>query len=85
MPKVLSIVALVVSIAALGLSIVTHTQTDARVEDAIRRREKALVERAKPSFMKIFSDFGMKDVPSDPQTLDDLFDPLIKLMEGLAK
>jgi len=89
MSKAISLAALVVSLAALALSVFTYLQADARVdarvEEALRRREKALVERAKPTFTKIFNDFQMKDVPENPQTLDDLFEPLLKLMVGLSK
>jgi hypothetical protein len=79
------ILSLLISLAALTLSVVTYAQADSRAESALRRREKALMDRIKPSVYKIYEDFGLKGVPTDPQTLDEALAPLVKLMEGLAK
>ena len=85
MCKWLSIVALSISAASIALSAWTYHQADARAEEALQRREKALVEKYKPDVERVYKDFGMK-TPQDPQTLDELFGPLIKMLcEPLSK
>ena len=74
--KAISITALCLSVVALVVSLWTYQQADARAEHALQRREKALVDRYKPEVDRICEDFGLKDRPKDPQTLDELFRPL---------
>ena len=83
--KAISITAFVISVVALIVSIWTFQQADARAELALQRREKMLVEKYKPEVDRICQDFGLKERPKDPQTLDELLRPLVGLWTGLSK
>jgi hypothetical protein len=78
-------IALAVSLLALGISIHTWTQADARAEAALQRREKALVDRIRPEINKLCRDFGLKELPDDVQTLEELMVPVQRLGAGLSK
>ena len=80
-----SCLALTLSFAALGVSLYTWQQADARAEAALRRREKALVDKYRPGILKFYKETNMKAPPEDAQTLDELLAPLGKLFEGLSK
>ena len=87
MTRFLSIIAVILSGAALAVSLLTASQADSRAEDALRKRELAAVQRLKPDLMKIYEDFDMELPPAslDPQDLDDLLWPLVKLIQSVSK
>lgn len=84
MNRFLCIAALVLSSASLALSVWTHSQAEARVERALEKRERALVEKWKPHFVKVFHEFDTPNRYHDPQTIDDLFQPLMDLIAKLG-
>jgi hypothetical protein len=83
--KVINITALCLSVIALTVALWTYQQADARAEQALQRREKALVERYKLDVFRICEGLRLKDCPKDPQTLDELFRPLGGLLTPLSK
>lgn len=81
----LSGIALAISLAALGLSLWTWQQADARAEAALQRRERTLVENHRPAVIKVCREFGVKEPPANAETLDELLMPLAGLFEGLGR
>ena len=75
-----SLLALTLSLIALGVSLQTWHQADARADAALQRREKAL-----PGIVKFCEYMNMKEPPEDVQTLDELLAPLGKLLEPLSR
>ncbi len=82
MSKWLSILALTVSVLAIGISIRTYQEADARATDAVARREQELVRRYAPNVERICEEFGVV-LPSDPATIEELMAPLLRLVTGL--
>lgn len=78
MQKWLSILAICASLGATAVSVWTYQNADARAEEALQRREKALVEKLKPEVVRAYQDAKIRHA-DDPQTLDELFLPLIRL------
>jgi hypothetical protein len=86
MSKWLSGLALILSALALAVSIWTYQQADARAEAALKRREKALVEKHRPDIERLCREFGLKEgPPPGAETLNELMDPLGRLLETLSK
>lgn len=84
MQKWFTILAVCFSSVALGLSVHTFQTADARAEEALQKREKALVAKLRPGVQRVYNDFKLK-FPSDPETLDELLAPLFELLKGLSK
>lgn len=86
MQKWLTSLAVAFSALALALSIWNYQQADARADAALKRREKALVQKHRPQVERLCDEFGLKNrPPPDAETFDDLLDPLAPLFEGLSK
>ena len=82
MSKWLSIAALMVSALAVGISIHTYQEADARATDAVARRELELVRRYTPKVERICEDLGVL-LPTDPSTIEELLAPLLRLATSL--
>ena len=86
MQKWFSGLALALSVLALAVSVWTYQQADARAEAALKRRERALVDKHRPDVERLCREFGLKDAPSpDAETVDELLRPLGGLLAGLSK
>lgn len=76
---------LAISVLALAVSIWTYQQADARAEAALKRREKAFVEKHRPEVERFCEEFGVEKPPKDAETVDELIRPLGGLIEGIGK
>jgi hypothetical protein len=85
MLKYLTLLALLFSTVALLLSVWTYQQADARAEAALKRREKAIVDKHRPAVERLCKDMGLKRPRTDAETLDELVEPLARLLEPLDK
>jgi hypothetical protein len=74
----ISIIALVLSIASLGYA----GWLQYRMDTALQRRERELVRHWAPQMRSVYADMiaGTNAMPADPQTLDELFAPLFRLI-----
>jgi hypothetical protein len=81
----ISVVALIVSLSSLGFAVWTWRQSGARAEEALRRREQALVDQYSPKIRLYCQQMGLKEPPADAKTLDELITPLTGLMQGLSR
>ena len=77
--------AIACSALAIGISICTWQQADARADAALRRREKALFEKYQPAVERICKDFDIPGPSNDSQTLDALIEPLGNVVSQLSK
>lgn len=87
MKTLLPAISLVISLAALGAAGATYLRADALADEALRRRERELVDRLRPMVEPIYADFDLKAGPTvrDAQTLDALFAPMLQLVTGLQE
>jgi len=73
------------SLVAVTVSICTWQQADDRANAALRRKEKALVEKYRPAIERICKDFDIPGPPAESESLDALMDPIHRLVVNLAK
>jgi len=83
MVKIVSWCSLVVSMLALFFSWQAYHQLDRRADDALARRERALVQEMEPRVRKLCDEFGASYPSTSPETLEELVRPLIKIVEEL--
>lgn len=81
---VLSICALLLSVCALVVSASAYKRAEERMEQAWMRREQRLVQIHAPKFNRLYADLGVKS-SKEPETLDDLLNPLVRMIDGLPK
>ncbi len=85
MTRTLSVIAVILSAAALIVAIWTASRANALAEAALKKRELATVERLKPRIMKIYDDFDTDvTIARNATTLDDLFEPMFKLLQSVS-
>jgi hypothetical protein len=84
--KKLTRLALCLSVAALGYTAWVHHRTEHFAELALQQREKVFVSRLTSQLKKAYLDMGVKEnsLSKNPQTLEELFKPLIEIMDKLG-
>ena len=85
--RTLTIISLLFAIAAIGYAAWVHRRVDALVYEAVRKREQELVRDWAPKMDAIYRDMlaGTRvRLPENPQTLQELFEPLFYLTESLG-
>ena len=95
MPKTISIVSLSLSVIALVLASLAYMRDDVisdatlnvAIDQALDRKEKSYVARLKPKIAHLLQDFDFKlmENEKDPQTLEDLFSPLVRLVTSVSQ
>ncbi|HWB21173.1 MAG TPA: hypothetical protein VG711_12815 [Phycisphaerales bacterium] len=85
MNKAFSIIAIILSVVAISLSLWTFIDREHIARQALNDREAALIRHYQPNLQKIAADFDITNYPSDPHTLEEAFDPILKAFEGLSK
>lgn len=82
MPKILSILALVLSLAALTLAATVYSRADIIADQAVQRREQKIVDHLKPKVHAVYRDFDLELTPSakQPKSLEELFTPMFHLV-----
>lgn len=83
--RTVAFLALLIAIAALAISVWNWSEADSRADAAMKRREKALVQRHKPHIIKISDQMGLVERVFQAETFDDLLEPMLGLTEGLSK
>jgi len=74
-------VSLLLSLAAIVLATLVWLDSAARAERALEQREKALFRRYKPAIMKFYEDINVEMPSKDPETTEELLDPMLKLLQ----
>jgi len=78
MNRVLSVLALILAVAATGIAIDAHLRADAAVE----RRERELIRNLWPKMQPVYRDIGTGDPPTaEPATIEELLDPLFEVVD----
>ena len=88
MNKALSITALIISIVALGLGAHAHLNACRLADQALGRREAQIIEKLWPSMQIIYQDLleGSEGYTGKkPETIDELFTPLLNIIESIGK
>ena len=80
MTKITSWSALAISLIALFFAWQAFVQLDQRADEALARREKALVQKMEPKVREICEDFGVEHPSTSPETLEELVRPLAELV-----
>ena len=87
MNRIMSIAALVISVAALALAAHAHLNAERMAEQALHRREQKVIERMWPTMQVIYEDLleGSKVYTGDkPDTIEKLFSPLFSVVEAMG-
>lgn len=90
-PSLLSVVAIIASAIAIGVSVsapkpLSPAEFDAAVDAALAKRERSFVERHAPAFKAMFAEMDGLDGSKDwsPETLEDLIAPLVKIVTEMG-
>lgn len=90
-PTLLSLAALVTSVAAIILHFTAPKAPDAAeietmVNAALAKKEHAFVMKHTPAFKAMFAELEVDGRPKewDPKTIDELFEPLIKILTEMG-
>ena len=84
--EAISYLSLAVGVAALSYAAWVHTQADKMAVKALRKREREFVTAFTPKMIQIYSTMSTTTnfFPSPPQTLEELFNPLVDTINRLA-
>ena len=85
--RMLVYVSLALSVTSISYSTWLHHQgSEMLAMGALRQREAELVRHWKPKFDSLWEGMGVDPtvIPKDPTTLEDLFDPLVALMNRVG-
>ena len=76
--RLISLVALLVSVASLGYAVWLHQNIDSIAQAVLRQREAELVHHFAPNVLEAYRGMGIaeNELPKSPQTLEELFQPL---------
>lgn len=82
----ITLLALILAVAALGHSLWLQSRAEKLADEALRRRERELVEKAAPKVRLIaFSQRGMGDPKKfNPTTIEELFKPFADLISNMT-
>ena len=85
MKKVLPYLTLLLSTAAIVLAGVAYARSSSRAQAIVREREQAFIRRMEPALLKMYDDMDLKKPEGEPDTIEDLLEPLIKTLEPIQK
>lgn len=82
----LSVVSLVVALLAIAYGAWLHSRVEVMAYEAVRRREHELVRHWAPKMEPIYADIleGKARTTENPETLQELFEPLMSLFDSLG-
>jgi hypothetical protein len=87
MNRIMSIAAFAISVVALCLAVHSHFHADRMAEQALRRREQQMIDRMWPNVKAIYDDLlqGSKGYTGEkPETIEELFTPLVTMVEQVG-
>jgi hypothetical protein len=76
--RIISFIALLVSVASLSYVIWLHHNINSIAQAALRQRETELVHHFTPNVLELYRGLGVAEnkLPKSPQTFEELFQPL---------
>lgn len=88
MARVVSVAAVALACVAIAYAVWLHGTTNERVRtavaEAVRAREEALIKQWKPLLRDLYKDMRLAGVKEEPETLEELFGPLISLLHSFG-
>ena len=77
---------LVVALLAIAYAAWLHSRVDVLAYEALRRRESELVRHWAPKMAPIYAEMlaGTTRATENPETLEELFEPLVSLIDSLG-
>ncbi len=84
MDRIIALVSLIVSVVAITLAGVTFANSEKRAQSVLDQRERQLIQHLFPTLQTIYSDFDLAVPSQPPKTLEELFDPLVGMIESIA-
>jgi len=84
--RVVSYIALLVSVASLGYAVWLHQNINSIAQAVLRQRETELVHHFTPNVLEFYRGLGVAEnkLPKSPQTLEELFQPLADGVSNVA-
>jgi hypothetical protein len=84
--RIISFIALLVSVASLSYVIWLHHNINSFAQVALRQRETELVHHFTPNALELYRGLGVAEnkLPKSPQTLEELFQPLADGVSNVA-
>jgi hypothetical protein len=84
--KMISFIALLVSVASLGYAVWLHQNINSFAQAALRQREAELVRHFAPNILETYRGMGIPDnkLPKSPQTLEEIFQPAFGIITNIA-
>lgn len=82
----LSLASLMVALLAIAYAAWLHSRVEAMAYEALRRRESELVRHWAPKMEPIYAEMlaGTARTTGNPETLEELFEPLVSLIDSLG-
>ncbi len=84
MSKILSSVALALSIVACLIALWRHVDHMRAARAALQEREAEIIQYFNPHFQQMSADFDISGYPTDPQTLEEAFDPILQMIQEVS-
>jgi hypothetical protein len=83
--RIISFSALLVSVAALSYVAWLHHNINSFAQAALRQRETELVHHFAPGMLETYRETGIPEnkIPKMPQTLEELFQPLVEIITNM--
>ena len=83
--RIISFIALLVSVASLSYVIWLHHNINSFAQAALRQRESELVHHFTPNVLELYRRLGIvgNKLPKSPQTLEKLFQPLVGIITNM--
>ena len=82
--QALSLTSLTLSIVALSYAAWLHQHSERMAVNALKKREAAFVQSFAPKIQSAYQSFGVTNVVSNAQTLEELFGPYVEMMNRMA-
>jgi hypothetical protein len=83
--RIISLIALLVSVASFGYTVWLHENINSIAQAALRQREGELVRHFAPNMIEAYRGLGIPEnkIPKSPQTLEELFQPTVEMITNM--
>ena len=84
--RIISFIALLVSVVALSYVVWLHHNINSFAQAALRQRETELVHHFAPGMLETYRGMGIPEnkIPKAPQALEELFHPWVEIITNMG-
>jgi hypothetical protein len=84
--RILTVISLIISLAALTIAVTVYQSVDAKAAAAVDKREQLMILRLEPQLNTLYSDFHVEpsSESQNPKTIEELVQPLFRLVEPVT-